>query len=535
MISLLSSLSVAALDAPVPLISPRGDFQPAAASELASVGGARSVVATVGGRLRARRLLNSIFATEFDTARAPAAGEDRGGAYVAASPQAPELLLVHTEAASAGEACEDGAVADESAFGCFALGLADAVLVLPPCAEPTRPVLVSAYEEIFAQLAATAEPTDGKRTLLVHLAQTAADDAAIKSAAMDAWAAACGGGAEPSFDSRFELTAIALPSSAVDADAFSAGATELRTRLRTLARDGFGTPIAATEVAARAEAVWLAVQSAASGRPGGAALRERYQAARAYEASMEAAVLKLRPLSAAVAKGRVIDGFGAAADSLLNGTLAHYDDAVADVSGITAELVARRRAILSKQLQADVKELFSKQQRSLARSVCKRYERQLLAVMERAGNVAQYQRDRLRKNAERAYDAQVASLIVPSLGGPTRAQLTQSFSAQLTAFADRLVESPSMQLQALGATRRRVSKPAKPPKGLRWGLALTGAMRTKWGGGGGNLQTFAGYQTPDGMWSAHGLLANDGAIADSSGSEPPPLRMQPKLNVDLSL
>lgn len=44
-----------------------------------------------------------------------------------------------------------------------------------------------------------------------------------------------------------------------------------------------------------------------------------------------------------------------------------------------------------------------------------------------------------------------------------------------------------------------------------------------------------GYQTPDGMWSAHGLLANDGAIADSSGSEPPPLRMQPKLNVDLSL
>ena len=130
MISLLS-LSVAALDAPVPLISPRGDFQPAAASELASVGGARSVVATVGGRLRARRLLNSIFATEFDTARAPAAGEDRGGAYVAASPQAPELLLVHTEAASAGEACEDGAVADESAFGCFALGLADAVLVLP--------------------------------------------------------------------------------------------------------------------------------------------------------------------------------------------------------------------------------------------------------------------------------------------------------------------------------------------------------------------------------------------------------------------
>ena len=62
--------------------------------------------------------------------------------------------------------------------------------------------------------------------------------------------------------------------------------------------------------------------------------------------------------------------------------------------------------------------------------------------------------------------------------------------------------SPNLAHQALGATRRRVSKPAKPPKGLRWGLALTGAMRTKWGGGGGNLQTFAGQQHAT-RWGGH--------------------------------
>jgi hypothetical protein len=58
-------------------------------------------------------------------------------------------------------------------------------------------------------------------------------------------------------------------------------------------------------------------------------------------------------------------------------------------------------------VQADVKDLFNKQQRSLTRSVSKRFESQLLGVQERAGSVAPYQLERLRKNAERAFDAQV--------------------------------------------------------------------------------------------------------------------------------
>jgi len=65
------------------------------------------------------------------------------------------------------------------------------------------------------------------------------------------------------------------------------------------------------------------------------------------------------------------------------------------------------------------------------------------------------------------------------------------------------------------------------------GVGLVGAVRSTFGGGQGNLQTYAGYV--DGLNSAHIMFANDGLVADSSGSEPPPLRWQPKLNFDISI
>ena len=44
---------------------------------------------------------------------------------------------------------------------------------------------------------------------------------------------------------------------------------------------------------------------------------------------------------------------------------------------------------------------------------------------------------------------------------------------------------------------------------------------------------YAGYV--DGLNSLHVMYANDGAIADSSGAEPPPFRWQPKMNFDISI
>eukprot|EP00967_Tisochrysis_lutea_P112252 scaffold177097_cov27-Tisochrysis_lutea.AAC.1 len=536
-----------ALDSPMALITPSGDFSPEAATALASLSGTRSVVATVGGRLRARRLLNALFSTSFET-------KEGAGAFVAAPAKAPKLLIVHTEAGTATalpeEAEEALPVTDVCALGSFALSLADAVLVIPPCAEPTKQMLISMYESVFAQHLATTElAPEGEaerssaagpkvtRTLLVHVAQTATDAVAVRAAAEAAWAAAAKATSSKgiAFASRFDLVTLTLPSAAIDKEGFSAGAAELRTRLSSLAADGFGKPVDARAFASAAAAVWAQTQEAAAGRPPVEVLQERFAATQAYEAGMEKAQLALKRVSSAVAAGRVVDGFGPSAARIINETLISFDAAVADVGASSAELVARRRERLLKAVQGDVKELFNKQQRSLARSCSKRFERQLLGVQERAGTVAAYQLERLRKNAERAYDAQVESLIVPGLGGPTRQQLTQAFSAQLTTFATKFVDSPAMQLKSLGATRRRVSRPYKPPRGLRWGLALTSAVRPKWGEGTGSLSTFGGYQTPDGLWSAHCQLSNDGNIPESSGEKPPTFRMQPKLNLDLSI
>jgi len=77
-----------------------------------------------------------------------------------------------------------------------------------------------------------------------------------------------------------------------------------------------------------------------------------------------------------------------------------------------------------------------------------------------------------------------------------------------------------------------VGKGQKPPRGVRAGLGLVGAVRSKAGGGQGNLQTFAGYTS--GLNSAHVMFSNDGLIPDSTGSEPPLFRWQPKMNFDIA-
>jgi len=188
---------------------------------------------------------------------------------------------------------------------------------------------------------------------------------------------------------------------------------------------------------------------------------------------------------------------------------------------------------LQKALQADVQELFTKQHRLLTLTTIAQFKDQLLKVVSRSGAPQQWQQDGLRRNSEKQFDAALAALLIPSLGGPTRQQLNTAFGQQLTEQTSKYLESPPMQIQAMNAMRRRTGKGQKPPRGMRVGLGVVGAARSKIGGGQGNLQTFAGYTS--GLNSAHFMFANDGLIPDSSGSEPPPLRFQPKMNFDISI
>jgi len=127
----------------------------------------------------------------------------------------------------------------------------------------------------------------------------------------------------------------------------------------------------------------------------------------------------------------------------------------------------------------------------------------------------------------------IGGLLVDGVIEQTRAQLTSAFGKQLTELTAKYLDSPPMQLQAIGAMRRRTGKGQKPPRGIQAGLGLVGAVRSSFGGGQGNIQTYGGYV--DGLNSLHVMFANDGLIADSSGSEPPPLRWQPKMNFDISI
>jgi len=257
---------------------------------------------------------------------------------------------------------------------------------------------------------------------------------------------------------------------------------------------------------------------------------ERYAVESAYDAAYSAAQDTMRPWSASVAQGKWVGGFGAEAKQMLDDSLGSFARATADAGG--SGLVAARSTRLRKALHNDVNTLFAKQHKLLTTQQTRRYKKQLLKVVGRSGRLENWQREGLQRSCEKSFDAGLSSIFVEGLNGPTKQQLLDAFSKQLTAAATAFQESPAMQLQAITAVRRRTGKAQKPPRGIHFGLGLVGACHSKIGGGQGNLQTFAGYTA--GLNSAHFLFANDGAIPDSSGSEPDLFRFQPKLNFDIA-
>ena len=71
--------------------------------------------------------------------------------------------------------------------------------------------------------------------------------------------------------------------------------------------------------------------------------------------------------------------------------------------------------------------------------------------------------------------------------------MTTQFGKQLTEITQKFIDSPPMQLQAIAAMRRKTGRGMKPPRGIRAGVGVVGALRSTFGGGQGNLQTYAGY------------------------------------------
>ena len=166
---------------------------------------------------------------------------------------------------------------------------------------------------------------------------------------------------------------------------------------------------------------------------------------------------------------------------MLNSALVTFDAGVSTCSSDASPMVAQFRSRLQKALNNDVTELFQKQRQQLTTSTINRFKGQLLKVMGRGGTVAEWQHEGLRRNAEKHFDAAIGLLMVDGVGDQTRVQLTTSFGKQLTELTAKFLESPPMQLQAIAAMRRKTGKAPKPPRGIRAGVGLVGALRNQFG------------------------------------------------------
>jgi len=519
---------------PVQLVNGAGELLPASATAVASAvsSGSLSLVASVGGKSRAAKLLNAVFGTTFPSKlQLGAVDASAAGAWLAASSSMPGCLVLETRPlASTGQ---QRSAVDGAKLTTFSLALADAILVHSPAVTPTLALVKESYERIFSQhLAAMPSGSDG-RTMIVHVRdpEDRLSEAAVRAACKDAWnaAAAVTEFKGKAFSDLFEWSLVTVPADADDADGFAEGVEALRATLSGVGGK-LGKPAAFADVAS---AAWEASGSVFDAQPSDVWLTERYLAARSYEAAYTEAQILLRRWTGQVAKGKIVAGFGPEATALLTSALAAFDAGVSTCSATSSAMISQRRTRLSKALQNDIQELFAKQHRQLTTATVNRFKAQLLKVMGRGGTVAEWQQEGLRRNAEKQFDAAVGQLLVDGVGDQTRAQLTSSFGKQLTEITAKFLDSPPMQLQAISAMRRRTGKAQKPPRGVRAGVGLVGALRNTFGGGQGNMQTYAGYV--DGLNSLHLMYANDGAIVDSSGAEPPLFRWQPKVNFDVSV
>ena len=272
---------------PLQLISASGELLSSSATAIAGAvpgSSSLSVVASVGGNQRGRRLLNALFGTEYPTALALGAPDaDSAGAWLAASSSVPGCVVLEQRPLAASG--QQRSAVDSCKLTCFSLVLADAVLVHSPCVAPSLALLRESYERIFSHhLAAMPSGADAPTTLL-HVSDPAGgvSEATVREACRAAWetAAAATEFKGMSFSDLFTLDVVDVPTEAEDAAGFAAGVAALKAKLGRLGSK-VGKP---SGLADAVKTAWDAAGSTLDGEPSEDWLTERYLAARSYEAA----------------------------------------------------------------------------------------------------------------------------------------------------------------------------------------------------------------------------------------------------------
>ena len=256
----------------------------------------------------------------------------------------------------------------------------------------------------------------------------------------------------------------------------------------------------------------------------------------AYAKQARTARAKMAAWRSRAARGLVVDGFGADAESLRKRTLDGYDAETLASAGLP--LVSEYRLEIRNQLQelvdTGIRELFGAQVDNLERSTLKKFQAQLLRTTSSSEESAFDDSAAAMRTWAYNFDSTMSEVEVPSLG-LTKEKASREMSAKLNEALAEFPDSPQAQLKRLKQVKKTTSKERKPTqRAVDLGLDLVAMIRPD---GFGSLQGFAGYQLGGNSITVgiHNDADDPQVIAQFGGVRPPLLRVQPKLRVDVEL
>ena len=257
----------------------------------------------------------------------------------------------------------------------------------------------------------------------------------------------------------------------------------------------------------------------------------------AYAKQARTARAKIAAWRSRAARGLVVDGFGADAESLRRRALDGYDAETLASAGLPLQVASYRleiRTQLQELIDGAINELFEAQVSNLEKSTIKKFQAQLLRSSASSEESAFDDNAAAMRTWAYNFDSTMGELEVPSLG-LSKDKASREMSAKLNEALVEFPDSPAAQLKRMKQVKKTTSRQRKPSqRAVEFGLDLVAMIRPD---GFGSLQGFAGYNLGGNSITVgiHNDADDPQVIAQFGGVRPPLIRVQPKLRIDAEL
>jgi hypothetical protein len=254
----------------------------------------------------------------------------------------------------------------------------------------------------------------------------------------------------------------------------------------------------------------------------------------AYSKQARTARARIAAWRGRVARGLVVDGFGADAESLRKRALDAYDAETLSSAGLPLQVASYRfeiRTQLQELVDDAIRELFEAQVTNLEKSTIKKFQAQLLRTSASSEESAFDDDAAAMRTWAYNFDSTMGDLEVPSLE-LTKDKASREMSVKLNQALVEFPDSSAAQLKRMKQVKKTASKEKKPTqRAVEFGLDLVAMIRPD---GFGSLQGFAGYNVAGNSVTVgvHNDADDPQVIAQFGGVRPPLLRVQPKLRID---